>query len=1076
MPRSRRETGIQDNSGEAGMTLLDLLPRFHKKSGQQRQKTRSEYQPGIGQDAPLRGRPAARSIPLSAGQERCWFLAQLTPDRAADHLAVALHLQGPLDQARLESSLQTTIARHEALRTIFVSAVGHPRQYILPELKLPLPLTDIQDTPAAEQQQRIQAFLRHQVQIPFYLHQHPLVRAHLLRVAPDDHILILVSHALVADQHSLQMLAAEMAAHYNTQSGQSISPKTYQFNNFLRWQEAWEQTDLGDAARRYWVNQLKDNQTLLELPADRSRPPQPSLRAAQHPFILTPITEEKLQLAKCSHTPELVLLTAWYILLFRYTRQHDITVGTMATNCHQAHDRGVIGPCYNQIALRSHLAGEQTGHQLLTSLRETWAAARTHQHLPFADVVNLVQPVRELSHTPLFQVMFLWEALPISPPFMGLKSEWVDVFGEATRYDLSLGLTHDRGTISGKIIYSTDLFTADTIARLAAQYQQLVTALLDDLDCPISHLSLLPPDQHYKMLRLWNNTAMPYLRDRCIHHYFEKQATQKPTQVGLYANGRFWQYQELNAQANRLAHYLCAQGIRPGDLVGVCLERSADLLIALLAILKSGAAYVPLDPAYPVARITFILEDAQVALLLTQPELQQQLPQTPHVPHLYLSEVQTALATQPDINPDISFAATSLAYIIYTSGSTGQPKGVEITHRNAGAFISWARTQFSDAELTAVLATTSICFDLSIFELFVPLASGGMVVLVENILALVDQPLPVQLTLINTVPSAALELVQANAIPSSVITVNLAGEPFRYQLVRHLYSCGVKRVYNLYGPSEYTTYTTCALLDPHDQETDRPPIGRPIANTQIYLLDEHQQPVPIGVIGEVYIGGEGLARGYWRRPNLTQEKFITSPFDAQQRLYRTGDLAKYQANGELEFIGRQDHQIKLRGYRIELGEIETVLEEHPAVLETAVVVQEQAHTHVLVAYLSTPPAQTESLIPELRHFLEQKLPGYMIPAHFQVLPALPRTPNGKIDRQRLPKFRQTSATSLELDTDTLDPLQARLAQIWQEVLGVPFVKTTDDFFDLGGNSLLAVRLMARIEQEFGCKLPLSTLF
>lgn len=1017
--------------------------------------------------------PRVRQVPLSAEQKRVWFLSQLTPDSAVHHVSAVLRLCGNLDGVRLERSFQVALNRHEVLRATFTTSGGEPVQLILPSAQAPFRVTTIrvEDMAEAACAEWVQQVLSQQARQPFLFQQQPLICGNLISLGNQTHIFHVVSHALVANEYALRRFMAEVAAFYN-QAGEPCA--AHHYADFVAWQVEWKESDEGKTAVSYWKNQLATTNALFELPTDHPRPPMPTFSARKFPFKLPPLTQVKLA-AFCQnegYTADLVLLAAWMVLLFRYTNNQDVVVGTVSPDPYQAYQKGIIGPCHNHLVLRLPITADLTPTHLLQNLANVVAAAKQHQRLPFSDVVDYTHPVRELSHAPLFQMLFLWDELAAPPNFAGLTAEWLTAFNQTSRYDMTLALHQMAdGAIGGTLIYNNDLFDVEMGQQLGEQYLQLVTSFLEKTDVSVGQLPLLTDAQYRLMLKTWNDTQIWYPHDWGIHHYFERQTLKTPEKPALYANGRFLTYHQLNQQANRLAHYLQTQGITQGALVGVCLERSAELLIALLAILKAGAAYVPLDPAYPAERIHVILENAQVTLLLTHSAQNITLPVTRS---LHLDELQ--LAHLPDTNPHTPLTGGELAYVIYTSGSTGLPKGVEITHQNASALISWAGEVYEEDELTAVLAATSICFDLSIFELFVPLAYGGMVVLVQNVLELVYQPPPIAITLINSVPSAVAELVFANAIPPSIQTVNLAGEPFRYQLVHQLYAAGARRVFNLYGPSEDTTYSTYALLDPHGSLAERPSIGRPISNTQIYLLDNQMQPVPPGATGEIYIGGDGLARGYRNRPDLTQEKFIPSPFLPAKRLYRTGDLAKYRRDGQLEFIGRQDHQIKLRGYRIELGEIETVLEQHSAVHEAVVIVRYLTpDAPVLAAYVTTAHPH-DNLTTALQLYLEQKLPNYMVPAYFTLLPAMPRTPNGKVDRKALPEIRPFSPPATPLLPNTDDWLEEKLLKIWREVLNVPALTTTDDFFDLGGNSLLAVRLMARIEQETGYKLPLSTLF
>ncbi len=645
-----------------------------------------------------------------------------------------------------------------------------------------------------------------------------------------------------------------------------------------------------------------------------------------------------------------------------------------------------------------------------------------------------------------------------------------------------------------------------------------------------------------------------------VHHYVEQQAARTPARIALRCGVAQLTYLELDQRANQLARHLYACGVRPGALVGVCLPRTPDLAAALLAILKVGAAYVPLDPAYPAERIAFMLEDSQAGVLLTYHTLRHRLP--PSTARLVcLDEEQDALCLSDDADwkPLLCLSLSDHpSHVIYTSGSTGRPKGVVITHRGVASLIAWAHTVYTPEDLAVVLASTSVCFDLSVFEIFVTLSTGGTVVLVDTILDVLQPGVAADVTLINTVPSAMAELLRAGGLPPGVRVVNLAGEPFRYALAHELYALGVQKVFNLYGPTEDTTYSTYALLDPAGPATTRPPIGRPLPDTQLYILDERQTPVPPGAVGEIYLAGHGLAQGYWRRPDLTAERFIqveaarlVGSGQGSIRLYKTGDMGRWRPDGQVEFLGRRDHQVKIRGYRIELGEIEAALEQHPLVQEAVVVVweqvpsgrhqshhvsnvepprrkeregkQEKGQTHrglfisvisvplassafhqrssgenkmmqprrrkeregggvgtdeldrCLAAYVVVADAPTPVTPADLMAFLARTLPTYLWPAAITLLPAFPRTPNGKIDRQRLPRPHLSAWANHDAAVPPRNLVEEKLARIWREVLGVSQVSVTDDFFELGGNSLLAVRLMARIEQEFGQKLPLSLL-
>jgi amino acid adenylation domain-containing protein len=698
--------------------------------------------------------------------------------------------------------------------------------------------------------------------------------------------------------------------------------------------------------------------------------------------------------------------------------------------------------------------------------------------LPFERLVEALQPVRTLSYTPLFQVMFALQNASVSNlelPELTLSP--LANNNETSKYDLTLFVEEGEGGLAGSVEYNTDLFDASTITRMMTHFQKLLAGVVDDPDQRLSKLSLLEEAEQQQLLVTWNQTQSGHPASGCIHELFEAQAERTPQAIAVVFDEQRLTYQELNQQANELAHYLQSLGVGSETLVGVCLERSLEMVVGLLAILKAGGAYVPLDPHYPPERVAFMLADTQAPLLLTQERLLPGLPDHDAQVVCLDREWKTMVASQSTENPASGVMSANLAYIIYTSGSTGQPKGVAIEHGNAVALLEWARDAFTLEELGGVLASTSICFDLSVFELFLPLSCGGKIILVENVLHLPGLPLAEAVTLINTVPSAMAELVAVKGIPASVRTVNLAGETLKNTLAQRIYEQEtVQRLFNLYGPSEDTTYSTFTLVE--KESRSEPSIGRPVANTQAYILDKNWQPTPIGVPGELYLGGAGVARGYLNRPALTAERFVPDPFSDRPgaHLYKTGDLGRYRPDGSIVFLGRMDHQVKIRGFRIELGEIEATLIKHEAIRDGVVVAREDAAgDKSLVAYFA--PAGLPGPSPsELRRFLKQKLPDYMIPTTFLELEALPLTPNGKVDRKALPVPDQSRLELQEVFVAPRNVLELELARIWEDILGTRPIGVRDNFFNLGGHSLSAVRLMSRIQKWSGQQLPLSILF
>ncbi|WP_218081856.1 non-ribosomal peptide synthetase [Anthocerotibacter panamensis] len=1007
-----------------------------------------------------------RALPLSSCQQRLWLLDQLQAGSAAYNVPVTIHLHGILDEAALHASLNEIIRRHEILRTTFIVFDEQPRQVIAPRLMLELPVLDLQ---ALSQVQ----VTKMEAQQPFDLTRGPLLRAKLFRLAPTEQVLMLTMHHIVSDGWSIGVLIQELSALYAAYSqGQpsGLAPLTIQYADFAHWQQQWLRSAAFETQFAYWQAQLAGAPTALDLPTDYPRPPVQSYRGAAHRFLVPQMLAQGLKTLSQHEgaTLFMTLLAVFKVLLYRYTSQEDLVVGSPIANRNRAELEPLIGFFVNTLVLRTDLSGEPTFREMLRRVRTMTLDAYDHQDLPFEKLVEHLQPERAMSYTPLFQVMFVLQNAPLSSCVTGgLTLIPGEIANETAKFDLTLEMVETAQGMTAVLEYSTDLFERATLERMAGHWLTLAAAVVADPDQPISTLPLLTCAEREQLLIHWNETRQDFPQDRCIHAYFEQQVERTPEAIALVWGEQSLTYRQLNEQANQLAHHLQTLGVGPEVPVGICLERSRQMVVGLLAILKAGGAYVPLDPNYPSERLRWMLEDAHV--LLTQESLGERLPVTP-ARVVFLEQEATTFTQAPTNNPDIPLACENLAYVIYTSGSTGRPKGVAITHRSVSAFITWAGGVFTPEDLRAVLAATSICFDLSVFELFVPLSWGGTVVLAQNAL---DLPTLPSITLVNTVPSAMAELVNSGGVPPSVRTVNLAGEPLQRKLIDQIYQIPtVQHVFNLYGPSEDTTYSTFVRLE--RAETTVPTIGRPLANTRVYILDAHQQPVPIGIPAELHLGGDGLARGYLNRPDLTAQKFVPDPFTPDGRLYKTGDLARYRADGQIEFLGRLDFQVKIRGFRIELGEVEAALSAHPQVREGIVVAREDPlGAKSLVAYLTPLPGPGAAA---LRSFLQERLPEYMVPSAFVTLDHLPLTPNGKVDRKALPA---PSRDRSELETrfvapDT--PVMEALTQIWQEVLQIERVGIQDNFFALGGHSLLATQVLSRARNTFQVELSLRSFF
>ncbi|MCP4660718.1 MAG: amino acid adenylation domain-containing protein, partial [bacterium] len=841
-----------------------------------------------------------------------------------------------------------------------------------------------------------------------------------------------------------------------------------------------------------WREQLA-GLPMLDLPTDRPRPAVQSFRGASQPFRLPAALGRELQELSRKHgtTLFMTLLAAFQALLGRFSGQSDLAVGTPIAGRTQAELEGLLGFFVNTLVLRGSLSGDPSFGELLARVRETALGAYAHQDVPFESLVEALDPERNLSQNPLAQVLFLLQNAPAGTADFGPELR-VGIEGVATgeaKFDLTLGLVESG---EGGLEYNVDLFDASTIRRLLGHFRILLEAAVSLPERRLSQLSVLPGVEQQQLLREWNDTRSR-LATATLHGLFEARVAAVPDAVALVCGGSGppdgrLSYAELERRANRLAHDLRSLGVGPEVAVGLCAERTPELVVGILAILKAGGFYVPLDPGYPKERIAFMLEDGGVRVLLTQERLLAVLPEH-RARVICLDADHRGIAEPGAVTP--AATAGNLAYAIYTSGSTGRPKGVAIEHRHAVAMVAWAWEEFPAAELAGVLASTSICFDLSIFELFVPLARGGKVILAANALELPALPAASEVTLINTVPSAMTELVRMGGIPPSARTVNLAGEPLKNRLVQLIYEQEtVARVLNLYGPSEDTTYSTWATV-PRGW-TSTPPIGRPVANGEAYVLDQRMQPVPLGVPGELFMAGAGVVRGYLERPQLTAERFLPDPFGAAgSRLYRTGDLARYLPDGRLDFLGRLDHQVKIRGFRIELREIEILLGEHPGLREAAVATRDDsAGDKSLVAYVVASGAAAPA-VAELRAFLAVKLPDYMVPSRWVELPSLPLTPNGKIDRAALGRRALPAPEPVAAGPDgsgrtprdpvERDPVEEILVGIYSELFGgaEPASRRVDvdaNFFTLGGHSLLATRLTSRVRRALGVEVPLRAVF
>ncbi|MFK3651158.1 amino acid adenylation domain-containing protein [Lysobacter enzymogenes] len=1037
-------------------------------------------------DASVKGDAAPESIPvvardgalpLSWSQHRLWFLGRLDPAAsAAYHMNAALNIRGKLDRAALRTALDRIVARHEILRTVFVEERGEPRQSILPaSVGFALRDYDLRHLDPAVRAMTMAEHGAAEAMMPFDLAAGPLIHGRLLRLGEEEHVLLVTQHHIVSDGWSIGVLVRELGELYaalRSGSNDGLPELPVQYADYAAWQRERLSGERLRALTEFWRGHLLGAPVLLELPTDRPRPPQQSYDGGSVAVKLPAATVDGVRaLARArGATPFMVLLSAWASLLSRLSGQDDVVVGTPVANREHAQTERLIGFFVNTLALRVNLAGAPSASELLARVKTVALDAYEHQQLPFEQVVDALQPARSLSHSPLFQTML---SLNNTPGDAELTLRDLQLTPLAThlskiRFDLSLAL-EDRGEeIVGELEYASDLFERATIERYAGYFVRLLEGMVADPGCAVGRLPMLPEAERAQVLDAFNATALEYPRGRLLHQGFEAQVRSTPDAVALVCGERSLSYAELNRRANRIAHRLIALGVGADDRVAISLPRDESLVIAVLGVLKSGAAYVPLDPNYPAERLSYMLADSAPMALLSRPELAERLGEI-NVP--LLSPEQD---DQPDHDPQVAGAkASDLAYVIYTSGSTGQPKGVAIEHRNANNFVAWANASFSAEQLRETLFSTSLNFDLAVYELFAPLSVGATIHVVRDVLA-TDAGSAV--TLINTVPSGIQALVNSDGVPTTVRTINLAGEPLKRALVEQLFAkTEVDTVANLYGPTETTTYSTWVAMDRASGFASH--IGRPVANTQVYIVDAYLQPVPVGVVGEIYIAGDGVARGYLDRPELTAERFLRDPFSQVEgaRMYKTGDLGRWRADGVIEYLGRNDFQVKIRGFRIELGEIESRLSQCEGVREAVVLAREDVPgDQRLVAYVVADDGADVSAA-TLRAQLSRHLAEFMLPSAYVRLDALPQTPNGKLDRKALPAPDETAVIRREYAAPQGET-ETALAAIWAELLGLERVGRHDQFFELGGSSLVITRLGFEIKQRYGIAAHIGDLY
>ena len=1046
----------------------------------------------------IQRRPDRHTFPLSFAQERFWFLDQFEPGSPAYNRPFALRLTGPLHVATLEKVLSEILRRHEVLRATYTAVEGRPLQTITPAEPVSLPVIDLSRLAPTERESRAKALASEEAQRSFDLARGPVLRATLLRMTEEEHVLLLVVHHIGFDAWSAQVLMREVAALYEAFVRGRASPFSeldIQYADYAHWQRGWMQGEVFDAQLSYWKEQLAGAPPSLDLPTDRPRPSIQRYRGARHILMLHSSLVQSLKALNQQEdvTLFMILFAAFKVLLHRYTGQDDIVVGTPIAGRTHVETEVLIGFFINTLVLRTDLSGNPGLRELLDRVREMALGAYAHQDLPFEKLVEEMEPERNLGSTPFFQVMFNVENIPERDiEVQNLLIEEFEFDTGIQPFDMTLEIMEKEDTLSCSFSYSTDLFDGATIQRMSVHYRTLLEGIVADPNQRIGTLPLLTGTERHQLLVEWNDTAADFPKDACIHELFEAQVERSPEAVAVVFEDQQLTYGELNARANQLARYLIKRGVGPDVVVGICVERSLEMVIGLWGVLKAGGAYVALDPTYPKERLAIMLEDSRPQVLLSQHRVLEHLPR--HKIHtLCLDSEWGAVDREDKRNPTCDVKAHHLAYIIYTSGSTGTPKGVMIEHRSLVNHTEAACEEYDINPDDRVLQFASISFDMSADDIYPCLARGATLVLRteamiysiqhffqkcrEWTITVLDLPTAYWHEMTFALSSEGLRL------PPSIRMVIIGGERALPERVSHwLLTVGKNvRLLNGYGPTETTVHASVWEVDRATnmgEEWTEVPIGRPRSNIQIYILDQYLQPVPIGVPGELYIGGVCLARGYLNRPRLTEETFIPNPFSDKQysRLYRTGDLGRYLPDGNIEFLGRTDHQVKVRGFRIELGDVESALRQHPAVRDAVVLATEhESGDKRLVAYI-VPDQYPAPKVRELRSFLQDKLPEYMVPSMFMTLDTVPLTPSGKVDRGALSEPDWSKRDSDVLFEKPRTAVEVAVAKIWSEILGIEQVGAHDSFFNLGGHSLLATRIVSRIRDALHVQLPLRSLF
>lgn len=1021
------------------------------------------------------------AFPASYAQQQLWFLHMVDPDSAVYNIPFAFRLKGIVNKDALEKSINEIIKRHETFRTTFALEDGTLKQFISSELFLPLVNIDISSHQDKEKE-ALRLVHNHTIS-PYDLFKGPLLKAALIIISENDSILLLNFHHIILDHTSVLAFTNELTAIYDSyveNKNHSLPMPSIQYADMVVWQQEDAQVEAVNLKLEYWKDNLKGQLQFLDIPTDKQRPARQTFNGAERKVRLSKELSDKIREFSRKEKKSLfvVLLAAFKILFYRYTNKTDITIGCPFANRNQPGLEEVMGCCMNTLPLRTTFSEADPFIQVLEKVREVTLGAHSNQEVSFEQIVEQVHPIRDGSFNPLFQLSFMFQDPPMGLQLKGLECESFEVHSGTSKFDTTLWMWDDPDGLSGLFEYNTDLFEQESIDRIFSNYSTLLQSIVDSPQTSVNKLPLLSETEKDKVINKWNSTNSEYPKDLYTHNLFEAAVKKFPDKTAVDFNNKKITYSELNERSNKLAHYLNDLGVGQDSLVGLFVERSIDMVVGLLGIMKAGSAYVPMDPSFPKDRLYYMLEDAGIKILITQKKLSGQFPQFTGK-EICLDSEWNKIDNSRSSDPVQSLSSHNLAYMIYTSGSTGKPKGVQIEHR---ALVNFLYSMLNDPGLNKndiLLSVTTLSFDIAGLELYLPLIVGAKVILSSkessidgnSLLALIKSK---RVTIMQATPSTWRLMLSAGWNKKLGIKILCGGEALPRELANELIKLEGS-LWNMYGPTETTIWSAVKKID----STDGPVlIGKPIANTQFYVVDENNLPVPIGVAGELLIGGDGLARGYFNRPDLTKDRFINNPFDpgSDSRVYRTGDLVRFRPDGFIEFLGRLDHQVKVRGFRIELGEIESVLAQNAAIKQVVVSTYQPTPGDVRIAAYLIPSGKEIPETAALREHIRASLPEYMVPSYFEFLTEFPLTPNGKIDRKALPAPELTKSESTEGYLAPQDEIELQLTALWEQTLNVKPIGILDNFFELGGHSLLAAQLFAKIEKRIGVNIPLAILF